>query len=183
MMCKPPIAVPRLLVSVALLAACAACAQDPQAAAGAAGNPVEDSGQPEARIAPPFTLPRIGGGEVSLADSSGSVRLVEFWATWCPPCREEIPMLNELQQTYRDRGFEILAISSESASVIEEFLGEYAVEYTNLVGTEDLEHEYGAIGLPTGFLIDGEGRVAEVYFGAKPRRVLERKIEELLAAS
>ncbi len=183
MTCKPRIAIPTLLLSVALLAACAVPGEGSQAAVGAKGTPVEDSGEPAVRIAPDFTLPRIGGGEISLADTSGMVRLVEFWATWCPPCREEIPMLNELQQKYRSRGFVILAISSESASVIEEFLFEHPVIYTNLVGTEDLEQEYGAVGLPTGFLIDGEGRVAEVYFGAKPRRVLKQKIEELLDAS
>lgn len=136
-----------------------------------------------ARIAPDFTLPRVGGGELSLAAGKGTVRLVDFWATWCAPCREEIPMLNELQRTYGERGFQILAISSEDAALIEEFVAEQGVEYTNLVGTDELAQEFGAIGLPTAFLIDGEGRVAEVYFGSKPRAVLEEKIEELLAAS
>jgi thiol-disulfide isomerase/thioredoxin len=136
-----------------------------------------------ARIAPDFTLPRVGGGDVSLAAGKGTVRLVDFWATWCAPCREEIPMLNELQRTYGERGFQILAISSEDAALIEEFVAEQGVEYTNLVGTDELAQEFGAIGLPTAFLIDAEGRVAEVYFGSKPRAVLEEKIEELLAAS
>jgi len=167
-----------LALTLALGLSCAAPDADSAAEREAAPAPTQ-----EPRIAPDFTLPKIGGGEVRLADSAGSVRLVDFWATWCAPCREEIPMLNELQLEYRGRGFEILAISSESASVVEEFLADHPVDYLNLVGTEELEGEYGVMGMPTGFLLDGEGRVAEVFFGAKPRSALQKKIEELLAAS
>jgi thiol-disulfide isomerase/thioredoxin len=137
----------------------------------------------EPRVAPEFTLPRVGGGEVSLADSSGRVRLVDFWTTWCAPCREEIPMLNELQIAYGDRGFDILAISPEEPDVLEEFLAENPVQYTSLVGSDELVQEYGAMGYPTAFLIDGDGYVVEFFFGPKPRSVLEKKIEELLTAS
>ena len=92
-------------------------------------------------------------------------------------------MLNELELAYRDRGFSILAISNETEDVIAEFLEEHPVEYVNLLGDDALMQEYGALGLPTAFLIDGEGKVADVYFGPKPRSVLEKKIEELLSAS
>jgi len=144
---------------------------------------VAEKSPSEPRVAPPFMLQRVGGGEVSLADSAGRVRLVDFWTTWCAPCREEIPMLNEIQIAYGDRGFDILAISPEEADVLEEFMAEHPVEYTSLVGNEELVQEYGAMGYPTAFLIDGEGRVIDFFFGPKPRSVLEKKIEELLDAS
>ncbi len=167
-------------LSALLLAACSAPpAGDDVAAVGAENATKSD----EPRVAPPFTLARIGGGEVSLADSAGRVRLVDFWTTWCPPCREEIPMLNELQLAYGERGFDIIAISPEEADVLEEFQADNPVEYTSLIGTEELVHEYGALGYPTAFLIDGDGYVVDFFFGPKPRSVLEAKIEELLADS
>lgn len=165
----------------ALVSGCAAPA--PAEGGGQASSGPAAAGDDGPRIAPPFTLPRVGGGEVSLADSAGRVRLVDFWTTWCAPCREEIPMLNELQLAYGERGFEILAISPEEPDVLEEFTAENPVEYTSLIGTDELVEEYGAMGFPTAFLIDGEGRVVELFFGPKPRSILEKKIEELLAAS
>ena len=92
-------------------------------------------------------------------------------------------MLNELQLAYGERGFDIIAISPEEASVLEEFMAENPVEYISLIGTEELVHEYKAMGYPTAFLIDGDGYVVDFFFGPKPRSVLEKKIEELLADS
>ena len=182
-MSKGILSVGIVLVSLLLLAGCAAPAPPDGDEAKAASNG-EKPKPGEPRVAPPFTLARIGGGdEVSLADSDGRIRLVDFWTTWCPPCREEIPMLNELQETYGDRGFDIIAISPEEPGILEEFQADHPVVYTSLVGNEDLVHEYGALGYPTAFLIDGEGYVVDFFFGPKPRSVLEAKIEELLSAS
>jgi len=171
-----------VLLCLLLVAGCGApassSADDAEAASGG------ESKSDEPRIAPAFTLARIGGDdEVSLADSNGRIRLVDFWTTWCPPCREEIPMLNELQEAYGERGFDVIAISPEEADILAEFQAEHPVVYTSLVGTEELVHEYGALGYPTAFLIDGEGYVVDFFFGPKPRSVLEAKIEELLSES
>ncbi|NIM00933.1 MAG: redoxin family protein [Acidobacteria bacterium] len=170
-----------LVLSLVCVAGCGAPDPPTGEEAAAASDAASTSGD---RLAPEFTLARIGGGEqVSLADSAGRIRLVDFWTTWCPPCREEIPMLNELQQTYGERGFDVIAISPEEPDVLEEFAADNPVVYTSLIGTEDLVHEYGALGYPTGFLIDGDGYVVDVFFGPKPRRALEEKIEALLAES
>ena len=155
-------------LNLLLLAACAAPSSDDPAAA-ASSEDASKSGEP--RVAPPFTLARIGGGEVSLADSDGRVRLVDFWTTWCPPCREEIPMLNELQLAYGERGFDIIAISPEDAAILEEFQAENPVEYTSLIGTEELVHEYGALGYPTAFL-GRDSRVGPEYYLCRAARQL-----------
>jgi thiol-disulfide isomerase/thioredoxin len=129
-----------------------------------------------------FTLNDLQGEQVQLSDSAGQVRLIDFWATWCAPCREEVPMLNELQASYGPQGFQILAISDEEADVIRDFVKDHEVEYLNLLGTEEVVEAFGVLGLPAAYLVDGEGRVVESFLGPKPRRVLVEKIESLLAA-
>jgi thiol-disulfide isomerase/thioredoxin len=131
-------------------------------------------------IAPDFSLADLDGNEVTLGESEGRVRLIDFWATWCAPCREEIPMLKELDADYRDAGLTILAISDESVDEIREFVDKHEIPYTNLIGTEEVAVEYIVLGLPTGFLLDGEGRIIERFVGPKPRKVLEGRIRELL---
>jgi thiol-disulfide isomerase/thioredoxin len=129
-----------------------------------------------------FKLDTLNGDVFRLSDATGQVRLIDFWATWCAPCREEIPMLNELQASYGDRGFQVLAISDpdEEVGVIRKFVEQHGVEYLNLVGTEEVNEAYHVLGLPAAYLVDGEGRVIASFIGPKPRRVLVKKIEALL---
>lgn len=91
-------------------------------------------------------------------------------------------MLNRLHSTYADRGFEVVAISDfeESAELVREFVDEYDVEYVNLLGAEEMGDKYVVMGLPMAYLIDREGRIVESYFGPKPPKALEEKIQELL---
>jgi len=142
------------------------------AAAGARGD-----------TAPDFTLSTPAGERVSLSQFAGEVRLVDFWATWCAPCREEIPMLNELQASYGDRGFRILAIAEEDAAVLSEFAEKHAMEYTNLVDTAGVTAAYAVLGLPTAYLLDRDGKIVDSYFGPKPAKRLEEKIRTLLDAA
>jgi thiol-disulfide isomerase/thioredoxin len=138
-----------------------------------------DAGPP---MAFDFSLDTLSGEAFRLSDATGQVRLIDFWATWCAPCREEIPMLNELQASYGDRGFKVLAISDpdEEVGVIRKFVEQHEVEYLNLVGTEEVNEAYHVLGLPAAYLVDGEGRVIDSFMGPKPRRVLVKKIEALL---
>ena len=89
-------------------------------------------------------------------------------------------MLKELHEIYGEQGLEILAISDESAEVVQTFVEENAVPYPNLIGTDEVSSEYRVLGLPTAYLIDGDGNIVEFFAGPKPRRVLEKKIRELL---
>jgi thiol-disulfide isomerase/thioredoxin len=149
---------------------------------GCSGGTAPDAA-PKEIIAPAFTLLDLEGNEVSLADFRGEVLLIDFWATWCAPCKEEIPMMNELQQIYGDAGFRILAITEESAGIVSDFVKVKPMHYTNLVGPdryEEIASQYGVLSLPTAFLVDGEGRIVLDFRGTKPRKVLEGKIRELL---
>jgi peroxiredoxin len=131
--------------------------------------------------APEFTLADIEGANHSLADTAGRVRLIDFWATWCPPCREEIPMLVDLDRRYRDQGLTVLGISDEAATVLREFVEREGVSYTNLIDDGAVAERYLVPGLPTAYLVDRDGRIVERYIGAKPERIVEARIRELLA--
>ena len=175
------LSVPVLLL---LTAACGGAASgEGYSAQVASAEPTAANGNTDSAVsAPEFVLTAVDGAEVRLSDSTGQIRLIDFWATWCAPCREEVPMLNELQESYGDRGFQVVAISEEEADVIRDFVDEFGVEYLNLVGTEEVSEAYGVLGLPAAYLLDGEGRVIKSFIGPKPRRVLVEKIESLLTA-
>ena len=150
---------------------------DAGAGAQAASNATKDD-----KVAPAFELPDVDGNVIRLADSNGKIRLVDFWATWCVPCRKEVPMFNELQELYRDDGFEIVGIAefNDSPEAVREFLTENKVAYRNVLGTEEVTKAYKVFALPSAYLVDREGNIVESFVGPKPRKVLEKKIRELL---
>jgi len=149
---------------------------------GRSGAPGDAAASPlrNGDVAPDFEMTDLGGDTVKLSALDGRVRLLDFWATWCPPCREEIPMLNELHRQYGEAGLSILALSDEDAAIIQEFASETRMAYTNLVDASTVAERYGVLGLPTAFLVDREGKIVETFFGAKPRAALERQIRTLL---
>ena len=158
------------LISLSIVLA-AACGAPPTAPPSAGAKP-----------APDFALPDLAGKTVKLSDSAGTVRLVDFWATWCAPCREEIPMFKDFHAQYGPRGFTLIGISmDDDASVVGPFVKENGVPYLNLLGNEEVAGAYGPLsGLPTKFLIDKQGNIVEKFFGPVPRGVLEKKIQSLL---
>ena len=162
---------------------CTGNASEYSAAVGAAENgnpPASRAGDKADTAAPDFTLQSVDGEPFRLSETNGKIRLIDFWATWCAPCREEVPMLNDLQADYGDQGLLILAITDEEAGVVQEFVREYGVEYLNLIGTEEISEAYGVLGLPAAYLLDAEGRLVKTFLGPKPRRVLVEQIEALL---
>lgn len=146
----------------------------------ACARPAPDATLHEGDPAPDFEAVDLAGRSVKLSTLEGRVRLVDFWATWCPPCREEIPLLNELHAAYAEQGLSILAVTDEPAQVVGEFAAETPMRYTNLVDAGAVAEDYRVIGLPTAFLIDREGKIVEMLLGPKPRQVLESRIRELL---
>jgi thiol-disulfide isomerase/thioredoxin len=170
----------RLLLLVSLLSFTLYCGSEPGDSAAGAGTPDFAAGVGKGDPAPDFALADLGGGELTLSELSGKVRLIDFWATWCAPCVEEIPMLVELDKLYREAGLEIIAISDESREILETFRSEHAIEYKFLHDDQDVSSEYLVLGLPYAILVDEQGTIVDTYLGPKPRKILERRIRELL---
>jgi len=144
------------------------------------GAPPPPAQPAEQAVAHDFTLQNLDGESKSLSDWAGQVLLIDFWATWCAPCREEIPWLKELQQNYEDDGFTLVAISDENAEIVRKFVEERGITYVNLVDPGEATQSYGVVSLPTAFLVDREGNIAEEFRGVKPQKILEARLRELL---
>jgi len=120
---------------------------------------------------------------MDLKQFEGTIRVVDFWATWCPPCRMAIPGLNELYRKYKDQGVSVIGISvDENPKALVGFDREAHIEYASLLTSEQAEKAFGDIvGLPTTFVVDRQGKVYKSYVGEVPRDELEADIQTLLA--
>jgi len=132
-------------------------------------------------IAPGFTLPDLNGKPVSLADFKGRVVVLDFWATWCPPCRREIPDFIKLQTEYGSKSVQIVGIALDEPGKVQEFARQNGMNYPVLLGTQEISVKYGGIeGIPTTFIIDKNGKIANRFEGFRPRAVFEEEIKKLL---
>jgi cytochrome c biogenesis protein CcmG/thiol:disulfide interchange protein DsbE len=139
----------------------------------------------ERKPAPEFALKDIDGKVVRLSDYKGKVVLLDFWATWCGPCKIEIPWLKEFQRKFRDRGFEIIGVSmdDEGLTVVKPFVKELAINYRIVIGDDTTAQLYGGVdALPTTFVIDRDGKIAAVHVGLTSKGEIEHGIEEVLDA-
>ena len=139
----------------------------------------------DARPAPmDFTLRDIDGDQLNLAELRGNVVLLNFWATWCGPCKIEIPWFVEFQREYEDDGLVVLGLSvDDTPEQIRPFAAEFQVNYPMLVGLgrEDFQEAYGPIwGLPVTFFIDREGTLCRTHMGIATREAFEQDIKDLL---
>jgi thiol-disulfide isomerase/thioredoxin len=131
-----------------------------------------------------FTVKDMNGANVRLADYKGKVILVNFWATWCPPCKAEIPGFIALQDQYRDQGLVILGISGDDdPETLRAFASEWKINYPMIVGRD--EHElldaYGPIyGYPISVLVGRDGAVCGKHIGPATKEQFEREIKALL---
>lgn len=139
----------------------------------------------ERHKAPDFALKDSDGKLVHLADYRGKVVLLDFWATWCSPCKIEIPWFEEFQRQHQGKGFAVIGVSmdDEGWEVVKPFLDHLKVNYRILIGNDQTAALYGGIdALPTTFLIDREGKIAAVHVGLVDRKEFENGIEQLLEA-
>jgi len=143
----------------------------------------EESVNASSTRAPHFTLQDIEGKTVRLKDLRGKVVLLNFFATWCAPCRQEIPEFVRLYEKYHGKGFEIVGIGldMEGAAALAPFAKRFRIPYPIVVGTRDVVVGYGDIkGVPTSFFIDQNGYIAGSFIGVRPAHILEKTIVGLL---
>jgi peroxiredoxin len=134
------------------------------------------------RMAPDFVLDDASGKPVRLSDYRGQVVLLNFWATWCTPCRVEIPWFMEFQKAHQSRGFATLGVSldEDGWDAVRPYIGEHKINYRVMVGNDDLAQLYGASSLPTTFIIDKSGRIAATHVGLCSRSEYETDIRAVL---
>lgn len=138
-----------------------------------------DVGKP----APEFTLPDLEGNQIELSSMKGKVLILDFWATWCPPCKEEVPHLVALQSKYRDQGLQIVGLSLDKAgaSMVKPFADEHDVNYTMLIANDETAKAYGGVSMiPTTFLVDRNGVVVKRFIGYTTPEAFEEAILPLL---
>ena len=120
------------------------------------------------QVAPPVQLPQLSGaGDVSLESLRGKVVYLDFWASWCGPCRISFPILNQLRQELGPKGFEVLAINLDEAEPdARKFLSEVPADFPIVRDAEGVTPKtFGVLGMPTGYLIDRQGTVREIHQG------------------
>ncbi len=164
-------------------------ARRPAATSAASANAAKATSRPDA---PDVTFKDLNGGEVHLSQFRGKVVLVNFWATWCEPCRFEIPSLIEFQQKYGDRGFTVLgvAMDEEGRGVVEPFARKeqwdvggkkVAMNYPIVLGNDDVGGRFGGLlGIPTSVLISRDGKIVKRIVGLVNTDYLSKEIEGLL---
>ncbi len=135
--------------------------------------------------APNFDLENVAGGRLKSSEIKGKVAVVDFWATWCAPCIQEIPNFNKIHETYKDKGVQMLAMTTMSGALedIKPKVAEFGMNYPVLVGDDKVEEGFGGlIGFPTTYVVDQNWNIYKKYVGMTPNKKeqIEKDIQTLL---
>jgi peroxiredoxin len=144
----------------------------------------KDAAGSPGQAAPDFALTNLAGKTVRLSDFKGKIVLLDFWATWCAPCQEEIPGFVQLQKQYSGRGFTVLgiALDEDGAAVVKPLAQKLGVNYPLVIGDTQVAARYGGIqAVPTAFLIGRDGRILKTIVGPRGRSEWEQTIQMALS--
>jgi thiol-disulfide isomerase/thioredoxin len=133
--------------------------------------------------APDWQLAGLNGKTVKFSDFRGKVVILDFWATWCAPCRIEIPQFIELQKQYGDSGLAVIGVSldEQGPEVVKKFVKQFGVNYPVVMGNQKVVEAYGGIvAVPTAFVIDRQGRLVSQHLGYNDKATFETEIQSLL---
>lgn len=135
------------------------------------------------RPAPDFTLQLLDGGAITLADLKGKVVMIDFWASWCPPCREEAPSLAQVYREYQDRGVEFVGISIwDRPSDAQDFVRRFMITYPSGVDADGtILVDYAVRGIPEKFFLDPQGQVVRKFIGPATVKSLREILDQMLA--
>ncbi len=140
----------------------------------------------DSKRAADFALKTLDGKTVKLSDYKGKIVIIDFWATWCPPCRKGIPDLVEIQKQYKDKVV-VIGISLDQQNTIkdlEPFIKQYGINYPVVLGDQKVVMDYGNIqAIPTSFIIDQAGNIVDTHVGLVPKSTYTSKIDQLLKKS
>jgi thiol-disulfide isomerase/thioredoxin len=166
-------------------AASSAAGSDTPGGAPAASSPAPDASSTSgAEVAPAWTLKNLDGKPVSLADFKGQVVVLDIWATWCPPCRAEIPHFIEIQNEYKDKGVTVVGMSVDSTGPadVAKFVKDNGMNYPIVMADDATATAYGADqGIPFTLVIDKHGNVVSRHLGLTDKDVFEDDIKKALA--
>jgi thiol-disulfide isomerase/thioredoxin len=149
----------------------------------ATASALAEEASPARTPAPDWKLTDLNGKPVKFSDFRDDVLIVDFWATWCVPCRVEIPHFVELQKQYGDKGLTVIGVSldEQGPGVVKKFVKRFAVNYPIVIGNQKVVEAYGGIdAIPTTFVIDRQGRIVSRHIGYNDKAVFEKEIESLL---
>jgi thiol-disulfide isomerase/thioredoxin len=140
------------------------------------------AGDVKGQVAPDFALKTLDGKTLRLSDLKGKAVLLNFWATWCSPCKIEMPWFVDLQKQYGPQGLQIVGVALQSELPdIKKFTQQIGVNYPIVIGNDDVGNRYGGIqGLPTTFYVGRDGKLVTRYFGLVSHREIEQSIQAAL---
>jgi len=142
-----------------------------------------NSGKELAGGAPDFTLPAVDGTMFRMSDHAGDVVIIDFWATWCPPCQEMIPVLKKLHNDYSEKGLVVLGVSldKEGLEVLGPFVHRHMIPYSVVMGDDGIVSAFGGITtIPTLYIVDRKGRLVRKMLGYHTYDDLEDEIKRFL---